>query len=83
MFSRSPFSQRFNGIRLFVPSDHSLRVIKALLDKGMKNLNWVFGSIYADTSRESIPPERLIGAQLLHVPYSIRSEQQLVERKRF
>lgn len=64
----------------FVPGDHSLRPIKALLDEAMKNLNWLFGSIYCDTGRESIAPERLIRAQLLQVLYSIRSERQLVEQ---
>lgn len=64
----------------FVPSDHPLPAIKALLDEAMKNLNWLFGSIYADTGRESIPPERLIRAQLLQVLYSIRSERQLIEQ---
>ena len=46
----------------------------------MKNLNWPFSGIYADTGRESIPPERLIRAQLLQVLYGIRSERQLVEQ---
>jgi transposase len=64
----------------FVPADHPLRPIKALLDKAMKNLNWLFSRMYADTGRESIPPERLIRAQLLQVLYSIRSERQLVEQ---
>jgi transposase len=64
----------------FVPTDHPLRPIKALLDKAMKNLNWLFSGIYAGTGRESIPPERLIRAQLLQVLYSIRSERQLVEQ---
>lgn len=64
----------------FVPADHPLRAIKALLDEAMKNLNWLFGSMYADGGRESIPPERLIRAQLLQVLYSIRSERQLVEQ---
>ena len=63
----------------FVPSDHPLRPIKGLLDKAMKNLNWLFSSIYCETGRESIP-ERLIRAQLLQVLYSIRSERQLVEQ---
>lgn len=72
----------FTTIQLesFVPADHPLRPIKALLDEAMKNLNWLFSSIYADTGRESIPPERLIRAQLLQVLYSIRSERQLVEQ---
>jgi IS5 family transposase len=64
----------------FVPADHPLRSIKALLDEAMKNLNWLFGGIYADTGRESIPPERLIRAQLLQVLYRICSERQLVEQ---
>ena len=64
----------------FVPTEHPLRPIKALLDKAMKNLNWLFSGIYADTGRESIPPERLIRAQLLQVLYSIRSERLLVEQ---
>ena len=64
----------------FVPADHPLRAVKALLDEAMFNMNWLFESIYCDTGRESIPPERLIRAQLLQVLYSIRSERQLVEQ---
>lgn len=64
----------------FVPKDHPLRPIKKLLDEAMKNLDWLFGSIYAGSGRESIPPERLIRAQLLQVLYTIRSERQLVEQ---
>lgn len=72
----------FTTVKLeaFVPADHPLRPIKALLDEAMTNLNWLFGSLYADTGRDSIPPERLIRAQLLQVLYSIRSERQLVEQ---
>jgi hypothetical protein len=49
----------FTTIQLasFVPADHPLRAIKALLDEAMKNLNWLFSSIYSDYGRESIPPE--------------------------
>ena len=54
----------------FVPADHPLRAVKALLDEAMFNMNWLFESIYCDTGRESIPPERLIRAQLLQVLYS-------------
>ena len=64
----------------FVPDNHPLRPIKLLLNEAMKNLDWLFSSIYCDTGRESIPPERLIRAQLLQVLYSIRSERQLVEQ---
>ena len=64
----------------FVPADHPLRPIRALLDQALQNLNWLFDGIYADSGRESIPPERLIRALLLQVLYSIRSERQLVEQ---
>lgn len=67
-------------LNTFVPRDHPLRSIRALLDEAMQNLNWLFDGIYADSGRESIPPERLIRALLLQVLYSIRSERQLVEQ---
>lgn len=64
----------------FIPSDHPLRPIRQLIDEAMKRLNWLFDRIYAEGGRQSIPPERLIRAQLLQVLYSIRSERQLVEQ---
>jgi transposase len=64
----------------FVPSDHPLRPIRRLIDQAMQRLDWLFDGIYADGGRQSIPPERLIRAQLLQVLYSIRSERQLVEQ---
>jgi len=72
----------FTTIKLeaFVLADHPLRSIRTLLNEAMKRLNWLFDSIYAEGGRESIPPERLIRAQLLQVLYSIRSERQLVEQ---
>jgi len=64
----------------FVPKEHPLRSIKLLVDDSLKSLTGLFEQIYADRGRESIPPERLIRAQLLQVLYSIRSERQLVEQ---
>jgi len=64
----------------FVPKEHPLRSIKSLIDDSLNNLSGLFEEIYADRGRESIPPERLIRAQLLQVLYSIRSERQLVEQ---
>ena len=64
----------------FVPPEHPLRLIKLLVDDALKRLNWLFDSIYSEFGRESIPPERLIRAQLLQVLYCIRSERQLVEQ---
>ena len=67
-------------LETFVPAAHPLRSVRALLDEAMNQLSWLFDSIYAAGGRESIPPERLIRAQLLQVLYSIRSERQLVEQ---
>ena len=39
-----------------------------------------FDRLYATTGRPSIPPERLLRAQLLQVFYSIRSELLLMEQ---
>lgn len=64
----------------FVPNDHPLRSIKPLIDDSLTRLTRLFEKIYANRGRESIPPERLIRAQLLQVLYSIRSERQLVEQ---
>lgn len=64
----------------FIPNDHPLRSITPLIDGSLARLSGLFEKIYADRGRESIPPERLIRAQLLQVLYSIRSERQLVEQ---
>ena len=64
----------------FVPAEHPLRSIKLLVDEALKRINWLFDSIYSEVGRESIPPERLVRAQLLQVLYSIRSERLLVEQ---
>jgi transposase len=67
-------------LETFVPTDHPLRLIKPLVDQSLQNLNGLFQRIYSERGRDSIPPERLIRAQLLQVLYSIRSERQLVEQ---
>jgi transposase len=63
-----------------VPTDHPLRRIRPLLEETLDSLDRTFETIYADSGRPSIPPERLIRASLLQVLYSIRSERQLMEQ---
>jgi transposase len=63
-----------------VPADHPLRRIRPLLEETLDSLDRTFETIYADSGRPSIPPERLIRASLLQVLYSIRSERQLMEQ---
>jgi transposase len=67
----------------FVPSDHPLRAIQALVNEALGRLNGLFNEIYADSGRASIAPEKLMRALLLQVFYSVRSERQLVEQLRY
>ena len=67
----------------FVPADHPLRAIRLLVNEALARLNGLFGTIYADTGRESIAPEKLVRALLLQVFYSIRSERQLTEQMHY
>lgn len=46
-------------------------------------MNARFNEIYADSSRDSIAPEKLIRALLLQVFYSVRSERQICEQLRY
>ena len=63
-----------------VPKDHPLRPIRRMVDEALQALDDEFDALYADLGRDSIPPEKLLRAQLLMVLYTIRSERQLVEQ---
>jgi transposase len=63
-----------------VPPDHPLRAIRALVDGVLREMSPEFDGLYARVGRPSIPPERLLRAQLLQVFYSIRSERLLMEQ---
>ena len=63
-----------------VPAKHPLRVIKAIVDDVLVSLDAEFESLYEDTGRQSIAPERLLRASLLQAFYSVRSERQLMEQ---
>ena len=45
-----------------VRETHPLRKIRALADEGLKNMSQRFDGMYAETSRPSISPERLLRA---------------------
>lgn len=64
----------------FVPKDHPLRAIRKMADTALAGMDKLFDSMYATTGRSSIPPEKLLKAQLLMILYSIRSNRQLVEQ---
>ena len=63
-----------------VPSDHPLRAIRALVDGVLREMSRDFDRLYATVGRPSVPPERLLRAQLLQIFYSIRSERLLMEQ---
>jgi transposase len=63
-----------------IPRDHPLRAIRALVDDVLRDMSREFGRLYAAIGRPSVPPERLLRAQLLQIFYSIRSERLLMEQ---
>jgi transposase len=63
-----------------VPQDHPLRAIRGLVDDVLREMSREFDGLYAAVGRPSIPPERLLRAQLLQIFYSIRSERLLMEQ---
>lgn len=64
----------------FVPATHPLRAIRKLADTALQRMSALFDTLYADTGRASIAPEKLMRAQLLQLFYSLRSERMLMEQ---
>jgi len=62
------------------PADHPLRPIREMVNAALKALDADFNALYSDMGRDSIPPEKLLRAQLLMAFYTIRSERQLMEQ---
>jgi transposase len=62
-----------------VRPDHPLRAIRAMSDLALWSMSSRFDEMYSQTGRPSIPPEKLLRAQLLQMLYSIRSERLLME----
>ena len=60
--------------------DHPLRAIRALVDEVLRDMSRKVDGLYARVGRPSIPPERLLRAQLLQIFYSIRSERLLMQQ---
>ena len=69
----------------FIPADHPLRPIRAMVNQALGQMDALFSSMYATGvkgGRPSIAPEKLIRAMLLQVLYSVRSERMLMEQTR-
>ncbi len=63
-----------------VPSEHPLRIIRAVVDEALEVLSAEFEGLYARVGRPSIAPEKLLRALLLQAFYGLRSERQLMEQ---
>jgi transposase len=67
----------------YVPADHPLRPIRAMVNEALARLGPLFEQMYAADvrgSRPSIAPKKLLRAMLLQVFHSIRSERILMEQ---
>ena len=62
-----------------VRKDHPLRMVRAMTDEILERMSPLFDAMYAEGGRPSIPPEKLLRAQLLQMLYSVRSERLLME----
>src|SRR5262249_20043477 len=62
-----------------VRKDHPLRGIRAMADEALEQMSRRFDRMYAKTGRPSIPPEKLLRAQLIHMLFSVGSERLLME----
>ena len=63
-----------------IPANHPLRPVKKLADSALSAISAELDSLYARTGRPSIPPERLLKAQLLIAFYSVRSDRLFCEQ---
>jgi transposase len=62
-----------------VRKGHPLRAVRAMTEEILGSMSPLFDAMYADGGRPSIPPEKLLRAQLLQMLYSVRSERLLME----
>ena len=49
-------------LNTFVPADHPLRAVRAILDEAMQRLDGLFNLAYAPNGKASIAPEKLLRA---------------------
>lgn len=66
-----------------IPRTHPIREVKRMIGEVFRRLDDHFDDLYADQGRNSIPPERLLGAKVLMALYSVRSERQFCERLQY
>ena len=60
-----------------------LRKTRQVVNDAPARLDAESQALHTDLGRPSIAPERLIVASLMHIPFSNRSERQLMEQMRY
>jgi len=64
----------------YVPEGHPLRPIREIVNTALRELDENFARMYADSGRDSIPPEQLLRGLILQSLYGLRSERLLCEQ---
>lgn len=64
----------------YVPEGHPLRAIREIVNPALREMDATFEAMYADTGRDSIPPEQLLRGLILQSLYGLRSERLLCEQ---
>ena len=63
-----------------IAKSHPIREVKRLADQALEQMGDVFEAMYAEGGRPSVPPERLLKAQVLIALFSVRSDRQFCEQ---
>lgn len=63
-----------------VAADHPLRRVKQMADAILAGMSSTFDGMYSQVGRPSIPPERLLKAQVLMALYTVRSDRHFCEQ---
>lgn len=64
----------------YVPKEHPLRPIREIVNAALREMDETFAAMYADSGRDSIPPEQLLRGLILQSLYGLRSERLLCEQ---
>jgi transposase len=70
----------YTTLDAMVPPTHPLRPIRDILNTALREMDRTFEAMYADSGRDSIPPEQLLRGLVLQALYGLRSERLLCEQ---
>lgn len=70
----------YQTVEDYVPKDHPLRSIREIVNAALREMDETLAAMYADSGRDSIPPEQLLRGLILQSLYGLRSERLLCEQ---